>query len=235
MKKFRLSLLLSLLLLALCLVSCDALFEEIPLGSEAETVTDIYVSFDTIPEKSTAGATEETAEEPAEVPTEEPTDEPTEEPTEEVTEEVTEEETEPPIPCSHDYPQDAVDQLIAEGQDVEQLKFQKGPDLRFQYVVILNKRILRHGEQLQISTVHLASGFDVIDIKELYDFFHEGNMSPLMLRSASNQLIPIDLVDTPYGWEFIFTVPDDMEPGVYRLELDLRNENYIGLCKIVIY
>ena len=239
MKKFRLSLLLSLLLLALCLVSCDALFEEIPLGSEAETVTDIYVSFDTIPEKSTAGATEETAEEPTEVPTEEPIEEPTEEPTEEVTEEVTEEETEeetePPIPCSHDYPQDAVDQLIAEGQDVEQLKFQKGPDLRFQYVVILNKRILRHGEQLQISTVHLASGFDVIDIKELYDFFHEGNMSPLMLRSASNQLIPIDLVDTPYGWEFIFTVPDDMEPGVYQLELDLRNENSIGLCKIVIY
>jgi hypothetical protein len=167
--------------------------------------------------------------------TEELLEEITEEVTEEVTEEETEEETEPPIPCSHDYPQDAVDQLIAEGQDVEQLKFQRGPDLRFQYVVILNKRILRHGEQLQISTVHLASGFDVIDIKELYDFFHEGNMSPLMLRSASNQLIPIDLVDTPYGWEFIFTVPDDMEPGVYRLELDLRNENYIGLCKIVIY
>jgi hypothetical protein len=60
-------------------------------------------------------------------------------------------------------------------------------------------------------------------------------MSPLMLRSASNQLIPIDLVDTPYGWEFIFTVPDDMEPGAYQLELDLRNENSMGLCKIVIY
>lgn len=235
MKKFRFILLLSGLLLALCLASCDALFEESPAVSEVETVTDIYVSFETIPEKSTDSAAEETIEEITEESTEKPTEEPTEEVTEEPTEEVTEEETEPPIPCSHDYPQDAVDQLIAEGQDVEQLNFQKGPDLHFQYVVILNKRILRHGEQLRIFTGHLASGFDVIDIKELYDFFHEGNMSPLMLRSASNQLIPIDLVDTPYGWEFIFTVPDDMEPGVYQLELDLRNENSIGLCKIVIY
>lgn len=227
MKKFRLSLLLSLLLLALCLVSCDALFEEIPLGSEAETVTDIYVSFDTIPEKSTAGATEETAEESTEVPTEEPT--------EEVTEEVTEEETEPPVPCSHDYPQDAVDQLIAEGQDVEQLTFQRGPDIRFQYVVRLNKRMVRHGEQLRISTAHMVSGGDVVEIQKLYAFFHEANMSPLTLRSASNKQIPIEMVITPNGEEFIFTVPDDMEPGAYRLELDLRNENSIVLCKIVIY
>lgn len=239
MKKFRLSLLLSLLLLALCLVSCDALFEEIPLGSEAETVTDIYVSFDTIPEKSTAGATEETAEEPTEVPTEEPIEEPTEEPTEEVTEEVTEEETEeetePPIPCSHDYPQDAVDQLIAEGQDVEQLTFQRGPDIHFQYFVRLNKRMVRHGEQLRISTAHMVSGGNVVEIQKLYAFFHEANMSPLTLRSSSNKQIPIEMVITPNGEEFIFTVPDDMEPGVYQLELDLRNENYIGLCKIVIY
>ena len=224
-----------IVLLTLCLIafiSCDI---EIPSNIDPiDSATNTETTEQTASVSDSIGMETEKASS-AEETIEKITEEPTEEVTEEPTEKVTEEETEPPIPCSHDYPQDAVDQLIAEGQDVEQLKFQKGPDLHFQYVVILNKRILRHGEQLQISTVHLASGFDVIDIKELYDFFHEGNMSPLMLRSASNQLIPIDLVDTPYGWKFIFTVPDDMEPGVYRLELDLRNENYIVLCKIVIY
>ena len=81
----------------------------------------------------------------------------------------------------------------------------------------------------------MVSGGNVAEIQKLYEFFHEGNMSPLTLRSASNEQIPIEPVDTPNGEEFIFTVPDDREPGICRLEPDLRNENMICLCKIVIY
>ena len=244
-----------LFVIPLTLISCDILFDDTTSTSEIESAAEttnetVVVPDSTIFETEEAPTEEEASEEPSyeestREPTvdtsEEPTDEATtasaetsaEEITEEITEETTEEPTEEPTTCTDEYPQDVIDQLIAEGDDIEKLVFSRGPDLRFQYVVFVNKRVLRHGETLEIEAVDCVSGFGIVNMKELYQYFSESPwiQSPLALRTSSFEYTYIHMQDDL----FVFTVPADMEPGIYDLWLDLNNENAIEVCKIVIY
>ena len=200
MKRFtsqKFLLLISSFCLLLFLVSCDVLMDELTSDTEtdsaiidsvADTTSEISTMLDpsvseteevpTEEEASEEPSYEESTREPTVDTSEEPTDEATtasaetsaEEITEEITEETTEEPTEEPTTCTDEYPQDVVDQLAAEGDDVEKLVFERGPDLHFQYKVVVNKRILRHGEQLAVSAVHCVSGNRIIDFYWLVEY-----------------------------------------------------------------
>ena len=138
-----------------------------------------------------------------------------------------------PTTCTDEYPQDVIDQLAAEGDDVEKLVFERGPDLHFQYKVVVNKRILRHGEQLAVSAVHCVSGNGIIDFYWLVEYLGH---SPIELKTSDYKTVAyVDWVSGDYSTDFRLTIPADIEPGVYNLWLDLLNENHMLVCKIIIY
>lgn len=194
--------------------SCELLTDEPLASSETESATDSAAEDTT---KETHAAPDPAVSETEEASTKEaPTEE---EPTEE------------PTTCTDEYPQEAIDQLVSEGDDIEKLVFERGPDLHFQYKVVVNKRILRHGEQLAVSAVHCVSGGGIIDFDWLVEYLGH---SPIELKTSDYKTVAyVDWVSGDYSTDFRLTIPADMEPGVYNLWLNLLNENDMPVCKIM--
>ena len=227
---------LTIFLITSCDIIMDGSTDATDTEETAEDTTEVILEQTTDSPDSFVSETKEAT--TAEEPTEDTTDQSSEETTattEALTEGSTEEPTEEITTCDHEYPQDVVDSLVAEGKDMEQVVFERGPDIELQYTFIVNKRVLRHGEQLEVTIWNLISACDFIDLQKHYEMFQEWGVSPLMLFAPDGEIIYIDYTYTVLGPHFALTIPEDLEPGTYHLLMDLMNENCIDECCIVIY
>ncbi len=222
MKKFRFILLLSGLLLALCLVSCDALLEEIM----SDTGTDTELP-DTVGEIHTAPNTA----------TEESTAKPTEASTEAVTEAATYED---------EFVNALVNELRAKGYDMETPLHERtasnGHDYSFS--ISTSPRILSAGDTIEF-TVNELYYYDELQDMEYYcrEFLGYnlpaserlemlGDYELFNIRHADGGERLIPTTEDYVHWFLI--IPDNAAPGAYEVVLRVYDD-LIRLCYFIVH
>jgi hypothetical protein len=231
-----------LLLLALCLVSCDALLEEIlsDTGTDTElkdTVAGIDTAPNTVTEESTAKPTDPSAEDTTEDPTETPTEATTEDPTETPTEAVTYED---------EFVNALVNELRAKGYDMETPLHERtasnGHDYSFS--ISTSPRILSAGDTLEF-TVNELYYYDELQDMEYYcrEFLRYnlpeserlemlGDYELFNIRHADGGERLIPTTEDYVHWFLI--IPDNAAPGAYEVVLRVYDD-LIRLCYFIVH
>ena len=230
MKKFRFILLLSGLLLALCLVSCDALLEEIMSDTGTDTeLKDTVAGIDTAPNT----VTEESTAKPTDPSTEDTAEEPTEAPTEAVTYE-------------DEFVNALVNQLRAKGYDMETPLHERtasnGHDYSFS--ISTSPRILSAGDTLSF-TVNELYYYDELQDMEYYcrEFLGYnlpeserlemlGALELFYIRHAEGGERLIPTTEDYIHWSL--TIPDNAEPGAYEVAFRVYDDP-IRLCYFIVH
>jgi hypothetical protein len=190
--------------------SCDALMEDALQDRDTtalETERDTYVT----PDEST----------------EEPTDPSTEIPTDELTEVSTEAPTEG-ITYADETVNQLVNQLRAEGFNMEQLTFHE-EHTNYTYTATVSDRVFYPGEQIEIILTDLISYNDEVDL----ELFLELGQLQVMLNNYKGTFVIYEHAVTENGETFTLTVPSDMQSGVYSIELFLADW-MLTVCPVVV-
>ena len=226
MKKFRFILLLSGLLLALCLVSCDALLEEImsDTGTDTElpdTVGEIHTAPNTATEESTAKPNEPSAEDT------------TEEPTEAVTYE-------------DEFVNALVNELRAKGYDMETPLHERtasnGHDYSFS--ISTSPRILSAGDTIEFTVKELYYYDELQDMEyycreflgynlpasERLEMLGDYELFNIRHADGGERLIPT--TEDYVHWFLI--IPDNAAPGAYEVVLRVYDD-LIRLCYFIVH
>ena len=190
--------------------SCDTFIEDALRDTDTtvlETERDTYVT----PDEST----------------EEPTDPSTEIPTDELTEVSTEAPTEG-ITYADETVNQLVNQLRAEGFNMEQLTFHE-EHTNYTYTATVSDRVFYPGEQIEIILTDLISYNDEVDL----ELFLELGQLQVMLNNYKGTFVIYEHAVTENGETFTLTVPSDMQSGVYSIELFLADW-MLTVCPVVV-
>ena len=127
-----------------------------------------------------------------------------------------------------------VNDLRAEGFDMEKTNFSEiHSSNNYGYTADLNARVFRLGDTIEVNLSDLMSYNQPVNAQELY----EENTLYICIVEREDYYTPSTefiMFTTENYTDYTFTLPQDMEPGVYEVMLEL-NGWAIEICPIVVY
>lgn len=127
-----------------------------------------------------------------------------------------------------------VNDLRAEGFDMEKTNFSEiHSSNNYGYTADLNARVFRLGDTIEVNLSDLMSYNQPVNAQELY----EENTLYVCIVEREDYYTPSTefiMFTTENYTDYTFTLPQDMEPGVYEVMLEL-NGWAIEICPIVVY
>lgn len=215
MKKLIISFLIVLCLIALA--SCASLTEV--TGEETEKGTDIHLETptetfaETLTEASTEMHTAVTAP-----------------PTETSPETVTEPIPEGTTVSDEEFLQSVMEELLAEGHDMEQLEFSGEKKDVYSYTAILNARVFRPGDTLEVVLQDLTYCGQEYSLEKMYGILE----IPVAQLFPGGGGMPYYPQSEDYA-TFSLTIPENVSRGVYWFDIYYNGEDYVDVCPIIIY
>ncbi len=216
MKKLIISFLIALCLIALA--SCASPTEV--TGEETEKGTDIHL--ETPAETFAETLTEATTEIMTETPTEESTEAPVETETEPIPEGTT--------VSDEEFLQSVMEKLLAEGHDMEQLEFSGEKKDVYSYTAILNARVFRPGDTLEVVLQDLTYCGQEYSLEKMYGILE----IPVAQLFPGGGGMPYYPQSEDYA-TFSLTIPENVSRGVYWFDIYYNGEDYVDVCPIIIY
>ncbi len=129
-----------------------------------------------------------------------------------------------------EFLQSMMEELLAEGHDMEQLEFSGEKEYVYSYTTIFNGRVFRPGDTFEVILQDLTYCGQEYSLEKMYgileipvaQLFPDGGGMPYYPQSEDYAM-------------FSLTIPENISRGVYWFYIYYVGEDYAAVCPIIIY